>query len=437
MIEPNGRARGPLLVLGAVCLIAVGIAIGYSLREPGSGAGDPGAGVGDRGPGVGNRQHGTFEPRTADPRSPIPDPRSLIPDPGNGVVITLTPEMAERAGISTVAATAGTAAAQLRIPGVVQPNAYREVVVTSLVSGRVTQVHAELGARVNAQDPLATIYSPELADAQTDFIAARAEQSAHAQRQTRTQRLTAIGAASREELEMIEAERARHDAMVELARARLALLGIPEERSQRFAGPQDVITTLPVRAPFAGVVTRRAVNIGLNIDPSTPLFTIVDLSTVWVIADLFERDFARVRVGSAAIVTSAAYPGLALRGRVSYIDPQVQQETRTAKLRVEVPNAGSQLRLGMYVDVAVGEAAERTGVFVPKAALQIVGSDSVVYVEDEAQRGRFIERKVEVGDASGERVLVVAGLQPGDAVVTGGVFFLRAERERQAAGSRQ
>ena len=214
----------------------------------------------------------------------------------------------------------------------------------------------------------------------------------------------------------------------------VALLGIPEERTQRVTGPQDVITTMPVRAPLAGVVTRRAANIGLNIDPSAPLFTIVDLSTVWVIADLFERDFARVRVGSAATITSAAYPDLAPRGRVGYIDPQVQQETRTAKVRVEVPNPGGRLRFGMYVDVAVGEAAERSGVFVPKTALQIVGSDTVVYLADETQRGRFIERKIEVGDTSGGRVLVVAGLQPGDAVVTDGVFFLRAERERQAAG---
>jgi cobalt-zinc-cadmium efflux system membrane fusion protein len=342
--------------------------------------------------------------------------------------------MAERAGIRTVAATAGTAASQLRIPGVVQPNAYREIAVTSLVSGRVTQVHAELGARVNAQDPLATIYSPELAEAQTAFIAARAEQATHQQRQTRTQRLTAIGAATREELEMHEAERARIDAAVEIARSRLALLGIPEERTQRLGGPQDVITTIPVRAPFAGVVTRRAANVGQNIDPATPLFTIVDLSTVWVIGDLFERDFARVRVGSPVSVTSAAYRGLALRGRVSYIDPQVQQETRTAKLRVEVPNASGQLRLGMYVDVELGDLGERSGVFVPKTALQVVGSDAVVYVADEAQRGRFIERKVEVGASAGDRILVIAGLQPGEAVVTDGVFFVRAERERQAAG---
>jgi RND family efflux transporter MFP subunit len=350
------------------------------------------------------------------------------------VAIALTPEMAARAGIKTVQATAGTVATELRLPGVVQANAYKEVAVTSLVSGRVTQVNVELGARVMAQEALATIYSPELAEAQTKFIAARAEQVAHQQRQTRTQRLTAIGAATREELEAHEADRARVDAEVEIARARLVLLGIPEERTQRLTGPQDVVTTLPVRSPLAGVVTRRTANVGLNIDTTTPLFTIVDLSTVWVIADLYERDFSRVRVGSLATVTSAAYPGVTLKGRVSYIDPQVQQETRTAKLRVEVPNPSGQLRFGMYVDAHVGEASVRKGVFVPKAALQMMGADTVVYLADDTQSGRFIERKVEVGDTTGDQALVVAGLQPGDTVVTGGVFFLRAERERMEAG---
>jgi len=278
------------------------------------------------------------------------------------------------------------------------------------------------------------VYSPELADAQTAFIVARADQVAHGQRQTRTQRLTAIGAVSRQELEALEAERAMHDGAVETARARLILLGIPEERTQRLAGPQDVVTTIDVRAPLAGVITLRTANPGLNIDPATPLFTIVDLSTVWVIADLYERDFAKVRVGSPATITSAAYPELTLSGRVDYIDPQVQPETRTAKLRVEIPNPEGQLRFGMYVDVHAGESL-REGVFVPRAAVQVVGAQSVVYVASRDHPGRFMERKVTVGDPTGDRVPVLTGLEPGDLVVTEGVFYLRAERERLGGGS--
>ena len=235
---------------------------------------------------------------------------------------------------------------------------------------------------------------------------------------------------------MLEAERAMHDAAVEKARARLLLLGIPEERTQRLAGPQDVVTTIDVRAPLAGVITQRTANPGLNIDPATPLFTIVDLSTVWVIADLYERDFAKVREGSAATITSAAYPGLMLRGRVSYIDPQVQQETRTAKLRVEVPNPTGQLRLGMYVDVNVGEAM-REGLFVPKIAVQVVGSQPIVYVAStgpsgtvhrtESRGGRFRPATASPCSPASSR---------SDLVVTEGAFFLRAEQER-LRGSRK
>jgi membrane fusion protein, heavy metal efflux system len=429
VIESSGRAPWPAVVLVGAALLAVGVAIGYSVRGP---AMTPPADVSQRAaedaaaPPVGGHQHGGAAPLS----ERIPDPESPRLPSATDLTFTLSPDMVARAGIRTVAATSGATTLELRIPGVVQPNAYKEVVVTSLVSGRVTQVTADLGTQVAAQQPLATIYSPELADAQTAFIAARAEQVAHQQLQTRTQRLTAIGAATRQELEEHEAERAKLDAALEIARARLGLLGIPEERTQRLAGPQDVVTTMPIRAPLPGVVTRRAVNVGQNIDPSMPLFTIVDLSTVWVIADLYERDFARVRVGSPATITSTSYPGMTLRGRVSYIDPQVQPETRTAKLRVEVPNQSGRLRLGMYVDAHIGEGSPRQGLFVPKSAVQIVGSGTVVYVAIDAQQGRFVERPVEIGPGNGDRVLVVSGLHAGDAVVTDGVFFLRAESER-------
>ena len=413
----DSRLPWPALAIAAASLVAVGIGIGYTLRPaaPAPRASSaPVVTTDQAAPSRATHEHG----------APAADEYSAA-------TVTLTTDMVSRAGIRTVRATPGTATAALRVPGVVQPNAYRQGIVTSLVAGRVTQVDAELGDRVQPQQPLATIYSPELADAQTKFIAARAEQAAHQQRQARTQRLTAIGAATREELEEHEADRAKIDAEVEIARARLVLLGIPEERTQRLAGPQDVVTTTPVRAPFAGVVTERAANVGLNVDPSMRLFTIVDLSTVWVIADLYERDFGRVRVGSPATVMSASYPGLAIRGRIGYIDPQVQLETRTAKLRVEVPNGSGQLRLGMYVDVQIGEMARHQGLFVPRTAVQPVGSASVVYVAVPGQAGQFSERQVEIGAASGDQVLVLSGLQPGDEVVSEGVFFLRAEREKR------
>ena len=178
------------------------------------------------------------------------------------------------------------------------------------------------------------------------------------------------------------------------------------------------------------MVTERAANVGLNVDGATKLFTVVDLSTVWIVADVYDRDFSRVRVGTEAAITTPAYPDATLRGRVSYIDPQVNAATRTAKVRIEVANPRGDLRLGMYADVAIstGEATART--LIPRASIQQIGNRSVVYLVDPQQPGRFVERAVTLGAASGEQVEVVSGLQSGDVVVTEGSFFVRAERER-------
>ena len=119
-----------------------------------------------------------------------------------------------------------------------------------------------------------------------------------------------------------------------------------------------------------------------------------------------------------------------LRGRVSYIDPQVSADTRTAKVRIEVPNTGGELRLGMYADVVVAGASGTSAPRVPRSAVQNVGDRTVVYLANPKEPGKFVEREVRLGQTSGEQVEVVSGVQPGDVVVTEGSFFVRAERER-------
>jgi len=415
------------LVAAVVTLVVVGSAAACSRdRDPGSGIRDP---------------RDSKDPATT-PQSvpaahdhagmPMPEPgtgnsESPTPNPGSREIV-LTPDMIQRAGIQLVAARKGTATTRLHLPGVVQPNAYKNLDVTSLVAGRITQVRAELGQRVMLNEMLATVYSPELADAQTTFIQAKAARDAHGLALTRTQRLYAIGAVSREELERMTAEAAEMDRAQEVARSRLVLLGIPEDKAQRIASPADVITTFDVKAPIAGVITKRNANPGLNIDPATPLFTVTDLSDVWVVADLYERDFASVGVGSPVTITTAAYPGLELRGRVNYIDPQVQAETRTAKVRAEVANGADRLRLGMFVDVSIAGRSTRSVVMGPKTAVQMMGTQSVVFVS--TRPGRFAQRTVTPGDTMGSEIAISSGLDAGDMVVAEGAFFLRAERER-------
>jgi len=185
-----------------------------------------------------------------------------------------------------------------------------------------------------------------------------------------------------------------------------------------------------VPAPIDGVVTERVANVGLNVDPAIKLFTVVDLGTVWVVADVYERDFSRVRIGADASITTSAYPDLMLHGRISYIDPQVSPQTRTAKVRVEVPNPRGDLRLGMYADVVIAGAAGHSVPVIRRSAIQNIGARAVVYLADPKEPGKFIEREVRVGAESGEHIEVLSGLQSGDVIVENGSFFIRAERDR-------
>jgi len=178
------------------------------------------------------------------------------------------------------------------------------------------------------------------------------------------------------------------------------------------------------------VITTREANVGLNVDATTPLFTVVDLSTVWIVGDLYERDFGAIRVGSPATVTTTAYPDVKVQGKVSYIDPQIKAETRTAQVRVEVPNPKGELRLGMYAEMQAGEPRQQLTAVVPRSAVQVVADRSVVYLVNPKERGRFVEREVRLGETSGEDVQVVSGVQVGDVVVSKGSFSIRAERER-------
>jgi RND family efflux transporter MFP subunit len=377
-----------------------------------------------------NRQRATAPPSFA---AAPPEPAGA--GAKNEPVITLTPEAVARAGIEIAPVTSSTGGGRLRIPATVQPNAYRAVVVTPVVAGRIMRVLVELGQHVQRGQSLAEIYSPELADAQTQYISARAELDAHERELRRTEKMVEIGSASRQELEKIHAEHTAAESMLESRRSRLMMLGMTESQVTNLSSSPQVASTVRVPAPIDGVITVRAANIGLNVDPSAPLFTVVNLSNVWLVGDVYERDLGRVRVGSTTAVTANAFPELRLEGKVNYIDPEIKADTRTAQVRVEVPNPGRQLRLGMYVDMEVGEPGGATGAMIPRTAVQMVGDRTVVYLANPATPGQYIEREVKLGAASGDAVQVVSGVAVGDHIVTKGSFSLRAERERVGAGA--
>jgi RND family efflux transporter MFP subunit len=377
------------------------------------------------------------EPLRQTPGVPAPAPSTpTAVEPLPDVVVTLSKDAVDRAGIVIAPVAAQTITDALRVPGVVEPNAYRLVSVTPLVGGRLVRVSVQLGDRVKRGQAIAELYSPELAEARTKYVAARAMLDAHDRELQRTQKLVEIGAASRQELERAHAEHAAQTAAVESARSQLELLGVETDA----APSSKAAAATTILAPIDGVVTERLANVGLNVDPASKLFTIVDLSTVWIIADVYERDLRRVRVGDGATVTTTAYPDMSLKARVSYVDPQLNVDTRTAKVRVEVANPRQDLRLGMYTDVALA-ATPAAVLAVPASAIQSVGGHQVVYIPVPGEAA-FIERDVRLGHAYGNAVEVLSGLAEGDAVVAKGSFFVRAEAERlglraQAAPARE
>lgn len=449
----------------------------------------------------------------------VPAPRTVSFGTGEGPptgaspqeqTIRLEPGQAERLGlkIETVGETLSSEATAMAATGVVQPNAYAETPVISLVGGVIRRVNVVLGQYVGKGQPVAVVFSDELATAQSRYLALQTEvrtarqnyeraaklvrinpvsraelDAAQAKlksneasldemrrRYDRTVKLVEIGGASREELEQdrtrlrsaeAELQQARSqfqrasqvarinpvsnaefeqaavklrtaESDLEAARQRLIVLGLPAGRVNSLRSPSQITSELAITAPVSGTVTARSINQGEVVEANKELARVTNLSTVWVIAQVFETDLGRLRVGSGASVTTNSYPGRLFRGRVTYIDPNINQQTRTAQVRVELENPGQMFKIGMYVNVAFGSmgAAEKTMPVVASAAVQNVNNQQVVFLAT-ADAGKFVARPVRAGPENDGRYIVLEGLNVGDRVVTDGSFLLRAELLKQ------
>jgi len=406
-------------LIGAVLLLALGVVAGvlWSGRHTTSPTDTPSAETSKSMPGM---------PGMAMPGPAAP---SSAAKPDEPVEVSLTPEAMARTGIKIDTVQAATAAEGVGVPGTVASNAYRDTKVNALVGGVVRQVMVELGGHVRRSDPLAVIFSSDLADAQMKYLSMRATFEADHQKLVRTEKLVALGAASRQELEEVTAMHAGHETELAAARQRLLLLGLEARQVDSLTDASHVVSEVTVPAPANGEVIARSVNPGQVVSGGQELFVVTDLSTVWVIGDLYEKDFPVVRVGSNAVINVPAN-NRTLRGRVAYIDPRVDPASRTAKVRVEVPNPGENLRLGMFVTLSFETGSNQRITVVPQAAVQALGERTVVYMPVEGEEGKFTERPVKLGPSRGDLVQVVEGLRPGEKVVTSGSFFLRSEATR-------
>src|SRR5215208_4334827 len=367
---------------------------------------------------------------------PVPAPRDIPNEQtstptAEELTITVSPEVVQRAGIKIepVGEQVSTDTASSAVTtGIVQANAYRTTPVVSLVGGIVRRVNAELGQTVARGQTMAVVFSDELAQVQSRYLTAQADLEEHHKHHARTTKLVEIGAASREELEQATTKLRSAESELASQRQRLLLLGLSPQRISSLRSSEQVSSEVSLPSPVSGTVIARSANPGEVIQADKEILKVADLSSVWVIGQVYEKDLGRIRVGSGAIIAVEAYPGRVFRGQVSYVDPTLDPATRTAQVRIESANPRQILKIGMYVNVAFAtlDGAESTIPGLPANAVQNVNNQQVVFIAT-SEANVFAMRPVRLGRETNGLFSVLEGLSVGEGVVTEGSFLLRAE----------
>lgn len=315
----------------------------------------------------------------------------------------------------------------LRVAGKVQFDEDRVSRVLAPVAGQIADLHAKVGDAIRRGQRLCTINSREAAAAIGEHAESHKDLDLAEKTASMSQDLFDHQAASRMALQQALNDLAKAQSRVARNDEQLRLLGLRSEAEMAsFAG------RIPLVSPIAGTVIDRKVTDGQFVQSdSTPILTIADLSEVWIVGDIFERDLRLVQIGAAATAVAAAYPDEPFHGRVSYISDSIDPATRAAKVRVAVPNPAGRLKPEMFASVSLDAAATVRAITVPARAVFVEDGRSFVYVE--AAGGRFERRGVDVGDAAGSDRRVFKGLQTGDRVVVDGALLLRQEEEKRAS----
>jgi len=321
--------------------------------------------------------------------------------------VTIDFERQQLIGVRTAVVSRRALSGALDLVGFVTPDEARVKRVQIRASGWVQKLEVNTtGEVVRAGQPLLTIYSPELYQSEREYLI---------ERSTPTDTSHVHGHGSSE---------------ASTARTRLTLLGIPDEEIARLEREGTAAVHLTLRAPVDGTVLERGVSEGQYVGADTPLYTVADLSRLWVIADLYEMDFRRLRTGDRVEFVADALPGRTFAGRVDFIYPTVSDETRTLKVRVVVDNADGALRPGMYGRVEVQGSGPKT-LTLPTESVIRTGTSDYVFVARHG--GRFEPRLVRLGVEDGDRVQVLGGVAEGDTVVSSASFLIDSESRLRAA----
>ena len=318
--------------------------------------------------------------------------------------VMIDPAAAEALGLQTFVVEARSFDQPVRTTGRVTVDERRVTQVHTKVDGFIEQTFGNFeGQQIREGQPLFTIYSPELVASQQEYLIA----------------LRARGDFGKSEFDVV---RRSGSTLVEASRRRLQLFDVTPGQIKELERTGKLSRTVTFYAPASGVVTQRAAFPGMRITPETQLYTLADLSTVWIEADVYESDLPNIRLGTSAEVTMPS--GETLASRVSYINPFVVPETRTARARIEVTNHGLRLKPGMFLNVSL-RAVAPPQVIVPRDAVLATGTRNLVLVDD--GQGRFTLREIVVGNQGQEFYTVQSGVGVGERVARNIQFLIESE----------
>ena len=328
-----------------------------------------------------------------------------------GGPVQLSPEQARRIGVTYATAATGPMLSVVRTVGVIAYDETRLVNVNPKIEGWVDKLYVNFtGAPVKKGQPLMAVYSPMLVSAQEELILAR-------------KLLDGAGGS--------EAAATNARELLAASRRRLSYWDIPASEIERIERSGTTQKNLMLRSPASGLIVEKAVFEGQRIMPGMDLYKIADLSTVWVEGEVFEKDLALIQLGSRANITFDSYPGELFSGRVAYVYPTVTADSRTGRIRIEMPNPKLRLRPGMYANMEFQVAVHRQGIHVPRSAVLQTGERTLVFVQ--AADGMLVPREIRAGAVTTEHVEVLSGLTAGEVVVASANFLIDAESNLGAA----
>jgi len=339
-------------------------------------------------------------------------------------VVTLSEEKQKAAGIETAKIALESISVPISATAVIELNADRVSKISPRTSGKIVRLIASLGDRVKAGQPLAYFDSPELGQIWAEYLKAKGRVELTRKNLKREETLFEKKISPEKDVLKARQELSEAETDLNLSKERFRLLGIdvtPFE-AERKNGEHPL---LPLSAPISGVVIEKSVSQGEVVGTEKALFTVADLSTLWVVIDIYEKDIPRVKTGMGVKVAVTAFPDRDFRGRISYIGDVVDEKTRTVKARVTVDNSGGLLKPGMFATVNIISDKTERALVVPTSAVQREGKNTIVFVARD--KSNFERRVITIGPEVSGYHQVMSGVKEGEQVVTQGAFILKSE----------